>query len=174
MIDPGELIFCVDENNNPIQPELKTTAHEKGIWHRNSHIWIHDGRAQILCHQRSALVPTNKLKWVPFFGGHNAPSKTEIETAVTELSEETGLVVSDSHLQFVKLYKYLSGREFISVYTLEFAGDTSDLSVEKDEVIALEWQSISTLQKAYSSQDPAWSHLGYEESILDRITLNQG
>lgn len=174
MINPDELIFCVDADNIAIEPQLKTYAHEKGTWHRNSHVWIHNGHAQILCHQRSTLVPTNKLKWEPFFGGHNAPHATELETAVTELFEETGLAVSQHDLNFVKLYKYLSGHEFISVYLLEFGGDLSDLAVEKEEVISLQWQSVAALREVYASKNSAWSYLEYEETILDLIPSNQG
>lgn len=169
MINPGELIFCVDENNNPIETQLKTYAHEKGIWHRNSHIWMHNGKGEILCHQRSALVPTNPLRWEPFFGGHNAPSATALETAITELSEETGLKVSGESLDFTQLYKYLHGHEFISVYNYKFMGRIEDLSVEEEEVLSLKWYDIDSLRKVYSSKDPAWSHLGYEEAILETI-----
>ena len=169
MINPGELIFCVDENNNPIEPELKTYAHENGIWHRNSHIWVHDGKGKILCHQRSALVSVNPLRWEPFFGGHNAPSVTPLETAVTELHEETGLAVISEALKFLQLYKYFHGHEFISIYSNEFMGKIEDLNIEVEEVLTLQWYAIDTLRKIFSSKDPAWSHLGYEEIALDSI-----
>jgi 8-oxo-dGTP pyrophosphatase MutT (NUDIX family) len=169
MINPTEYIFCVDENNNPIEPELKTYAHENGIWHRNSHIWVHDGQGKILCHQRSALVSVNPLRWEPFFGGHNAPSATPLETAVTELHEETGLAVSSEELKFIQLYEYFHGREFISVYLYEFLGRMEELIVEEEEVLSLKWYDIDSLRKVYSSKDPAWSHLGYEEIALDSI-----
>lgn len=171
MINPDELIFCVDQDNNPIEPQLKTYAHEHGIWHRNSHIWVHDGQGKILCHQRSALVPTNALRWEPFFGGHNAPHATPLDTAVTELREEIGLEVSGANLNFMQLEKYLHGHEFISVYGYKFLGKLEDLRIEKEEVLSVKWYDAETLRKVYASEDPAWSHLGYEMSLLAAIEL---
>jgi 8-oxo-dGTP pyrophosphatase MutT (NUDIX family) len=170
MINPDELIFCVDENNNPIKPQLKTYAHEKGIWHRNSHIWVHDGQGKILCHQRSAVVPTNPLRWEPFFGGHNAPNATPLETAITELHEETGLEVSSEALTFIQLYKYFHGHEFISIYSYVFMRKIADLNIEVEEALSLQWYDIDTLSEVYSSKNPAWSHLGYEARILEVIS----
>ncbi len=169
MINPGELIFCVDKYNNQIEPQLKTYAHEKGIWHRTSHIWVNDGQEKILCHQRSAIVPTNPLRWEPFFGGHNAPSVTPLETAIKELHEETGLAVSSEALRFIQLYKYFHGHEFISIYSYEFKGKIDDLNIEEEEVLSLQWYDIDMLRKVFSAKDPAWSHLGYELSALERI-----
>jgi len=171
MLDPSELIFCVDEKNNPIEPQLKTYAHDQGIWHRNSHVWVHNGEGKILCHQRSATVPTYPYMWEPFFGGHNAPLATPLETAVTELHEEIGLTVSSEALKFIQLYKYFHGHEFISIYSYRLIDNRERFKIEEEEVLVLKWYDINTLRTVYSLKDPAWTHLGYEISILESVVI---
>lgn len=145
---------------------LKTQAHAEGVWHRNSHIWVLNSKNELLCHRRSAKVPTNPLNWEPFFGGHNAPGETEVQTAITELHEETGLEVDLALLTFKLQYRYEKGREFISVYTYPWEGVLEDLHVEKEEVIDLKWVSITELQGIITSSDPSWTRIGYEEKLL--------
>lgn len=36
-----EVIDICDENNVIAGKELKSIAHEKGLWHRAAHIWIY-------------------------------------------------------------------------------------------------------------------------------------
>lgn len=35
MINKDELLFVVDENNNPVEPKPRKKVHTKGYWHRN-------------------------------------------------------------------------------------------------------------------------------------------
>ncbi len=69
MINKEELIFAVDENNNPIEPISRENAHKNGIWHRISDIWIINKKKQVLVQKRSALKDTNPGKWEAFVGG---------------------------------------------------------------------------------------------------------
>ena len=52
-----EWLDVVDQNGDPTGEVVsRDTAHEKGIWHRTSHVWlvrIRDGRLQILLQKRS-------------------------------------------------------------------------------------------------------------------------
>lgn len=100
MIKKDELLFTVDEFNNPVEPMPRNEVHSKGIWHRTTQIWIINDRKQILCQRRSLLKDSNPGKWEAFWGGHLAPNQEYVDCALQELREELGISVSKSDLNF--------------------------------------------------------------------------
>lgn len=118
MINNEELLFCVDENNNPIDPKPRNLVHATGIWHRTSHIWIVNDKKEILCQRRSLLKDKAPGLWEGFFGGHIPPQVSYLDHALTELEEEVGLKVSKQDLKEVFVYKLDRGCEFVGVFVL--------------------------------------------------------
>lgn len=169
MVNPDELLFSVDENNNPITPQPRALSHQTGIWHRTSHIWIVNKAGQILCQQRSLLKDSNPGRWEPFFGGHLSPGQDYLEGALLELREELGIQATPEQLQLWKLHKFVPGTEFQGVFVLHWDGDISTLQLEEDEVEAVEWRIPADIMRlVVQEQSEQWSaHLGYEEELLN-------
>lgn len=71
MINSEELLFCVDDNNNPIEPLPRKFVHANSVWHRVSHIYVvNTQNKQILCQQRSLKKDALPGIQEAYFGGH--------------------------------------------------------------------------------------------------------
>jgi isopentenyldiphosphate isomerase len=168
MVNSDELLFSVDENNNPINPQPRALSHQTGIWHRSCHVWIINHKREILCQQRSLLKDSNPGRWEPFFGGHLAPSQKYIVSAISELEEELGLSIDPGQLRFFKEYKYSKGTEFQGIFILEWNDDLSTLKLEEDEVQRIEWKGIDEVEQlVVHDKSEQWTFIGYENELLD-------
>lgn len=170
MINPSELLYSVDANNTPIEPQSRKISHENGIWHRAAHIWIVNKKRQILCQQRSLIKDTNPGLWEPFFGGHLSPMQSYDSCAINELREELGILADEHDLLFIKEYKYTAGTEFQGIFIFRWNEDIKSLSLEPDEVEQVAWKSLDeVLQKTVTDIDPQWTRIGYEKEIITAI-----
>lgn len=169
MINGDELLFCVDENNKPIDPQPRKIVHATGIWHRTSHIWIINNKGEILCQKRSLLKDKAPGLWEGFFGGHIPPNVTYLEHAVTELNEEIGLNVSDKDLKQAFIYKLDKGKEFVGVFILKWDGDERELKLEADEIDQVRWFTKLKLKNNLNINNGKWSVMGYEDKLFELV-----
>lgn len=168
MINSEEMLFVVDENNNPIKPETRKYTHTNGLWHRTSHVFIIDGKGNVLCQQRSLKKDQSPGKWEPFFGGHLSAGMSYIDGALIELKEELGIDMARENLIEYIIYKYFHSKEFCGVHYTTWVGDSNILKVEKDEVEKIEWISIQKVLSHYSpNKDVNWTKIGYETDLLN-------
>lgn len=168
MLNKDELLFVVDENNTPLEPKPRKEVHEKGYWHRTSHIWILNSQKQILCQRRSLLKDSNPGKWEPFFGGHLETREEYENNALHELQEELGIIINKDNLHLFKIFKCVPATEFQGIHYLEWNGDIETLKLEKDEIDQVKWFSIDELYKILiDKKDSNWSIMGYEKELLE-------
>lgn len=168
MINPDELLFSVDENNNPIEPQLRSVSHTKRIWHRCCHVYIIDlSKHQVLCQKRSMFKDNNPGLWEPFFGGHLSPGQTYEESAIGEVGEELGLGIQTDNLLFIKEVANEKHPEFIGVFIYKWSGDIATLALEKDEVDEIKWFPIQdVISHVLTNQDKNWTYFGYDLDFL--------
>lgn len=167
MINKDELLFVVDEDNNPIEPRPRSEVHRKGYWHRTSHIWVINDKKEILCHKRSLLKDVSPGNWDPYFGGHFGPKSSYLEGAITELQEEIGLKVKPEELALYKIYKNKTNIEFQGIYVYSWNGDSKQLTFEKEEIDEVAWYTIAEIQKETSSvENKKWSKIEYLQDML--------
>ena len=169
MINQNELLFVVDENNNPLEPKSRKEVHEKGYWHRIAHIWILNSRKQFLCQQRTLLKDRYPGKWKSHFGGHVLAGKDYSESACIELQEELGLHRSREEIVFIQIHKSFKDREFEAIFYLFWNGRLKGLNLEKEEVEKVIWIPIVDIEKIFNEKDSAWVHHGYERKIIQLI-----
>ncbi len=172
MIIKEELLFTVDEFNNPINPKPRKMVHMNGLWHRTSHIWIVNKKKQVLCQKRSLLKDMNPGKWESFFGGHLAPKQNYIDGALIELNEELGIEVAKEDLHFLLINKSNSDKEFQGVFYIEWNGNINDLTLEKEEIDQVKWFDAGELKQRLSKKGNNWTNWGYEKKMLKNITEN--
>ncbi|MEX2028301.1 MAG: NUDIX domain-containing protein, partial [Candidatus Curtissbacteria bacterium] len=84
MINSQELIFMVDENNNPVSPLAREIAHGQGLWHRSCDIWVVNSKGEILCQRRSMKKDVKPGLWESYFGGHVLAGEDYLDSAVKE------------------------------------------------------------------------------------------
>ena len=116
MLNEKELLFVVNEANEPIDPQPRKEVHLKGYWHRNSHVWVKSPDNQILCGLHSLKKDTKPGYWEAFFGGHVLTGGSYLETAVKECDEKLGLSIKGENLGFFKIFKIERAKEFIALY----------------------------------------------------------
>lgn len=170
MIDSREMVFVVDENNNPIKPQLRSFTHKNGLWHRTSGIWVINSLSQILCQKRSLLKDTKPGMWEAFFGGHLAPQQDYLLNALCETKEELGIDIAVENLIPYKVFKSdkLTHKEFQHVFGLMIDKRIEDFRFEKDEIDMLLWKdwdeifNILTIEK-----NPDWVQKTWDKEVLN-------
>jgi 8-oxo-dGTP pyrophosphatase MutT (NUDIX family) len=169
MINSKELLFSVDENNKPIEPQPRALSHAKRIWHRTCHVYIIDVRSQqLLCQKRSPLKDNNPGLWEAFVGGHLLAGQTYHQAAAVEVGEEIGLRIKEEDLIFIKEEKNEKHPQYTGVFLYRWSGDVSSLKPEEDEVDRLEWFPVNkVVELTLIHPDAQWTHFGYSLDFLD-------
>lgn len=169
MINPSELLFVVDENNNPIESLPRDEVHAKGLWHRCSQIVVINSQKQILCQKRSKLKDNHPDMWEANFGGHLGPDEDFLDNALKETEEELGLQQKEKDMIFFEVFKSVEEKEFQGVYYTRWDGDLKTLSLEEEEVSEVAWKEIVELEKEFHSADSNWVQHGYEIRLLEHL-----
>jgi isopentenyldiphosphate isomerase len=169
MIDRSELLFVVDEDNNPIAPKSRRETHQKKYWHRTADIWIFNACGQVLSQKRSLAKDFNPGMWEAFFGGHLSPGEDYETGARKELSEELGISPLPKELRFFKVARYEPYNEFRGVFVLLWDGEVETLKIEKEEIDTIKWLDLEDLKKALKSNDGNWTPTGYEEELFSYV-----
>ncbi len=172
MINNTELLFVVDENNQPLSPLPRNIVHADGYWHRTSHIWVFNAEVQILCQKRSLHKDTNPGYWEPFFGGHMAPDSSYTDNALSELFEEIGLRVEKESIFQYMIYKSELGKEFQGVHYIFWNGSLDELVLEQDEIDKVQWFDKATIEDIVKNKTANWSIMGYVENFLKFMKHN--
>jgi isopentenyldiphosphate isomerase len=176
MLNEKEMLFVVDEENRPVEPRSRKEVHERGYWHRNSHIWVKNSRGQILCQQRSFKKDMYPGLWEPFFGGHLLTGEDYAFNAVKECNEELGFNLKKEDLKFFKVFKVDHQKEFVAVYALCWDGDVKKINFEKDEIVQIKWFDLGELRRILCvEENSTWSTIGYKkisynEEVLDWLS----
>lgn len=169
MIDHQELVFVVDEHNQPTRPQLRRIAHKNGLWHRTSGIWVINRKKQILCQKRSMKKDVNPGFWEAFFGGHLAPNEDYLENAAVEVGEELGITVEKNNLMpFMTLKSDKpTHKEFQRIFALILEGRDKDFHVEKEEVDQLRWIGIDEVRNILlDRKEKNWVHKPWDRQVL--------
>ncbi len=169
MIKPEELLFTVDENNNPIAPVIRKTTHENGLWHRTSGIWVINRNRKILCQKRSLKKDVKPGFWEAFFGGHLEKGETYVENAVSELNQELGFSVKETDFYSYKVFKSVSShKEFQHVFAVVLAEEKNDFQFEKEEIDELKWIELEEVRKILViDKSENWVKKPWDDEVLN-------
>lgn len=151
-----EQLEIVNENDEVVGLESRKTIHQKGLLHREIHIWFMTPAREIVFQHRAKDKDTYPDKLDATVGGHVEPGMSYESTALKEGEEETGISLDPSKLKLVKKMRKESSDEATgltnntirSQYVYLFDGSIDDLQVEDGKAIGFEaWKfdSLSTL-----------------------------
>lgn len=149
-----EYLDIVDELGNPTGKTVeRTLAHEKGIRHRTSHVWIlrkKDNEIQILIQKRSPHKDSYPNCYDISSAGHIPAGSTYEDSAIRELKEELGINVKKEKLHqigvtFSDSQNVFHGKNFHNVqvsrvYALWYDGD---FVLQKEELSSVEWIDLN-------------------------------
>lgn len=148
-----EYLDIVDEQGNPTGEIVeRSIAHEKGIRHRTSHVWIlrkKNDHVEILMQQRSANKDSYPNCYDISSAGHIPAGSTYKASALRELKEELGVEAHENQLHPIGVsysdsYHIFHGRPFHNVqvsqvYALWYDGD---FTLQEEELSAVRWIDI--------------------------------
>ncbi len=126
-----ELVWIVDKENRPIAWAKRGKMREKRLIHRSTYILIQDEKDRMLVQKRTDTKDVYPGLWEIAAGGVVAYGEDYMESALRELSEETGIkgVSLIEHLDFYfeDSHNRLWGRVFSCRYS-------STIFPQKEEV----------------------------------------
>lgn len=97
-----EQLEVINENDEVIGLESRKTIHQKGMLHREIHIWFMTPNREIIFQHRAKDKDTYPDKLDATVGGHVDPGMTYDDTAIKEGKEETGTELDPARLKMIK------------------------------------------------------------------------
>ncbi len=157
-----ELLDVVDEWGNPTGEIVeRTQAHEEGIRHRTSHVWIvrkKGGRRQILLQKRSQDKDSHPGCYDISSAGHIPAGAGFLESAVRELSEELGVCALEEELVYCGTRTIIwegsfYGKPFLdhqvsNVYLLARDMEAEEFVLQASEVESVLWMDFEACVQA--------------------------
>lgn len=151
-----EILDIVDEHGNPTGKTVeRQKAHEEGILHRTSHVWIlreKQGKIQVLLQKRSGSKESYPECYDISSAGHIPAGMDFVESAIRELQEELGISASADELIFcgnrtVVWDDYICGkpfhdRQYTRVFILWRDIDEEEFILQKEEVDSVLWMDL--------------------------------
>lgn len=172
-----ELLDIVDENGQPTGRVIdRQTAHEKGICHRTSHVWIlrlKNGRTEVLLQKRSDTKDSNPGCYDISSAGHVPAGEEYADSAVRELKEELGVEIDKNMLHYcgqrrIKKEAVFYGKPFLdnqvsNVYYIWLTEGYSAFSLQQSEVASVIWIELTKCKKAV--RDSLFKHCISSEEL---------
>ena len=148
-----EMFDVTDEYGNPVGTLVKRSeAHERGILHRTSHVWIvrkNNGSYDVLLQKRSAEKESFPSMYDTSSAGHIRAGDEPLESAIRELKEELGITAKPDELYFagrirIKYESVFHGKlfrdnEVAFVFIYNENVDENKLVLQKEEVEEVRW-----------------------------------
>lgn len=97
----------INEQNIVIETRERTEVHQKGLLHREIHVWFLDKDGNIFFQKRGIEKSSGGLLDATV-GGHVDAGENYIDTAVRETKEEIGVSIIDSDLILLRKFRETS------------------------------------------------------------------
>ena len=156
----------INENKTGIMIERGTsTPIPQGMYHTAVDIWVKGKEGKVLLTRRHPRKPWG-LKW-ECSGGAIVMGESNIDGAIRELQEETGIKVSEKEL--VYLGNTVMEKHQCIMYTyLVCLTDDVKLNLQAEEVVDAKWLEISELENMKDDiVDSVWNrYLQFKEKII--------
>jgi len=157
MLSPGvELIDVVGPSGNPLRIIApRTEVHRKGLWHRTVHIWVLNGKKELLLQKRSWSKESFPGLWDISAAGHISAGDTSKRAALRELEEELGIPAREDELVFLFTIKGhyedpsrpFIDNEFSDVYLMRADIPINKVKVDRNEVDEVKYMAVEELKK---------------------------
>jgi len=172
-----ELIDIYDEANNFTGVrKMKSEAHKDGLYHRTAHVWVYNGKGEVLLQLRAKSVPFFPGKWDMSAGGHINTGEEEKESALRELKEELGLSATEIDLKFFKIkrvrnvFRKMINNEFFYIYFLKCSNNLNTFQLQAEEVQEVKFYPIDQLeQRLKTNSDEFCPHGDYWSEVINYI-----
>lgn len=164
-----EILDIVDEYGNPTgETAERDIAHRRGLFHRTSHLWVLRRRGdtlQLLLQKRSEDKDSFPGCFDISSAGHIPAGQDFVPSAIRELKEELGLCARPEELIYLGTRKIADDnvfhgapfhdRQISRVYAIFRDIEAENISFQRAEIQAVQWQSLDFCRNMVSSGTPA-------------------
>ena len=173
-----EILDIVDKSGNPTgQTVEREKAHEKGIMHRTSHVWLlrkKHGKIQILLQKRCETKESFPGCYDISSAGYIPAGMGFVESAIRELQEELGISASHDELVFcgdrIVIWDDcffgipFHDRQYSRVFILWRDIDEEGFKLRKEEVDSVLWMDLDECIAAVGNNQI--KHCIYPEELI--------
>lgn len=154
----GELWNLVDSKGiaSGVKYERGASTHiPEGLYHLAVEVWFKPSFNELLLTQRHPDKP-NGLKWECTCGSA-LDGESSLEAAQRELSEELGIRVSLSELEY--LDTVIEGNCLVDIFLIERSYSCPEIILQEDEVVAHKCVDVGTLESLKDElREDCWRH----------------
>jgi isopentenyl-diphosphate Delta-isomerase len=176
-----DMLEVVNEKDIVIGLESRKMVHQKGLLHREIHIWFMTPNREIIFQHRAKDKDMFPDKLDATVGGHVDKNMSYEETAIKEAKEETGINIDPSKLKLVrKIFRRfvdkptgLINNAIQTEYAYLFDGNINDLKVETDKAIGFEAWKIDSLHNLAQSDQQKFLPFIFSNEMLDLFDYGQ-
>jgi isopentenyldiphosphate isomerase len=150
-----EYIDIVNKNGERLGlQKTKAEVHCDGDWHKTVHIWCINDKGEVLMQRRAADKVNFPNYWDISVAGHVDAHEQPVTSALREIREEIGISAEEDDLryigtvtqQFVLHEGTYIDNELCVIYLLKLNKELRELSMQVEELSALEWVPLTTLK----------------------------
>lgn len=152
-----ELLDIVDETGAPTGEVVsRETAHQTGIRHRTSHVWLlrrRDGNTQLLLQKRSTKKDSFPGCFDISSAGHIPAGVDFVQSALRELYEELGVRAQAEELTYIGQRRFevretFRGRPYwdrqvSNVYLLRRDTEATEFCPQESELESVQWMDFA-------------------------------
>ncbi|MFD2564815.1 NUDIX hydrolase [Aquimarina rubra] len=175
---PDELIDILNSDGKPTgEVRLKSEAHRTGLYHASVHIWFYTKEGHILLQKRAKDKDTYPDLWDVSVAGHIGVGETAINSALREVEEEIGLVVTEEDLEFKGILLAekqpkpdLFDNEFHHIFISEIHTSLDTLKLQEEEVSEIKLIPIKELQQQVNDIALSRAYVPHGSIYFDFVT----
>jgi isopentenyldiphosphate isomerase len=149
----------VNENGEITGEDSRENIHNKGLLHREVHVWFYTTNGEIIFQHRSKSADTFPDLLDATVGGHVEIGQDYEDTALKEIEEETGIKTTKEKLEFIEFTRTKgfdpatnkTNNVLRAVYAYCFHDDLKNLKLETDKGVGFEawtFDSIFNISEA--------------------------
>ena len=149
----SEYFDIVDQSGNPTGETVeRTIAHEKGIWHRTSHVWLFrrkGDKLQVLLQKRTMTKDSFPGCFDISSAGHIPAGIGFVASALRELEEELGITANPDNLIFCGDRKIITDdvfhgkpfhdRQYSRVFLMWCDKEENHFTLQPEEIDSVKW-----------------------------------
>ena len=121
---PDELLPLVTPDGTVVGHTVRSRVHQSaGLLHPTVHVFVTNRSGDLLMQRRGPQKTCDPMLWDVSVSGHVRYGETPEATALREVSEEIGLVLSLSSIHFLYRYLYSDSRESELVHSFQVSSD---------------------------------------------------
>lgn len=144
------------------ESKSKEQIHIDGDWHRAAHVWIINSKDEVLMQRRAKTKINYPDMWDISVAGHISTGESSLVSALREIEEEIGIIVSGHELEFIGELTSESiqndgtyiNKEYNDIYLIRKDIELSEMKKQDEEVDGLIYISIDELKKWVEEKNP--------------------